>query len=57
MKNGAYVINLDEYKSKGIRCIVLHVNDNVTYFHSFGAEYIPKEIKPFIGNNNVTKNT
>ena len=57
MKNGAYVINLDEYKSKGIRCIVLHVNDNVTYFHSFGAEYIPKEIKPFIGNNNITKNT
>ena len=30
--------------------------DNVIYFDSFTAEYIPREIKKFIGNNNITKN-
>ena len=32
--------------------------DNVTYFDSFGAisENIPKEIKMFIGNKNITTN-
>ena len=35
--------------------MALYVNcDNVTYFASFGVEYIPKEIKSFIGNKNVT---
>ena len=39
IKDGAYVINFDEFKS-------LYVNgDNVTYFYSFGAEFIPKETK------------
>ena len=28
----------------------------VTYFDSFGIEYIPKEISKFIGNENVTTN-
>ena len=33
----------------------LYVNGgNVTYFHSCGTEYIPKEIKKFIGNKNIT---
>ena len=27
--------------------------DSVTYFDNFGAEYIPKEIKRFIGNKNI----
>ena len=45
IKVGAYVINLDEYKLLGINWIVLYVNgDNVTYFDSFGVEYIPREI-------------
>ena len=26
---------------------------NVTYFDSFGVEYIPKEIRKFIGNKNI----
>ena len=30
--------------------------DNVTYFDSSGVEYIPKEIKKFIGNNNIKVN-
>ena len=46
IKDGAYVINLDEYKSKGTNWIALYVNgDNVTtYFDSFGVEHIPKKI-------------
>ena len=28
-------------------------NDDVTYFHSFGVEHIPKEIKTFINNKNI----
>ena len=30
--------------------------DNVTHFDRFGVEYIPKEIKNFIGNKNITTN-
>ena len=33
IKDGAYIINLDEYSDIGNHCIALHVeNDNVTYF-------------------------
>ena len=45
----AYTINLDEYKSTGTHWIALYVNGNnrsasydVTYFGSFGVEYIPQ---------------
>ena len=31
-------------------------NNSVTYFNSFGVEYIPKEIKKFINNKNITTN-
>ena len=35
----------------------MYVNNNdVTYFDSFGVEHIPKEIKTFIDNKNVTTN-
>ena len=55
IKDGAYVINLDEYESIGTYWVALYVNDdNVTYFNSFGVEYIPKEIKNFIDNKNIT---
>ena len=30
--------------------------DNVIYFDSFRVEHIPKEIKKFIGNRNITTN-
>ena len=41
---GAYIINLDEYKSIRTHWIALHVNgDNVTYFDTFGVEYILNE--------------
>ena len=54
IKHGAYVINLDEYESIGTHWIALYVNDNnVTYFDSFGINYIQKEMKNFIGNKNL----
>ena len=54
---GAYVINLDEFSDIGTHWIALYVNTKaVTYFDSFRAEHIPKEIKKFITNKNITKN-
>ena len=51
IKDWAYVINLDEYSDIRNHWVVLWVNNNVTYFDSFGVEHIPKEIKAFINNN------
>ena len=34
-----------------IGLLYLWINNNVTYFDSFGVEHIPKEIKAFINNN------
>ena len=49
IKNGAYVINLDEYSDIGTHWIALYVfNNDVTYLDSFGIEDILKEIKKFI---------
>ena len=49
IKDGAYVINLNEYSDIGPHWVDLYVNNNdVTYFDSFGVEHIPKEIKAFI---------
>ena len=31
-------------------------NADVTYFNSFGVEHIPKEIKAFLNNKNITTN-
>ena len=45
IKNGAYVINLDEHEDTGTHWIALYVRNNeVVYFDSFGVERIPKEI-------------
>ena len=57
IKDWAYVINLDEYKSIGTHWIALYKNaENVTYFDSFGVEHIQKEIRKFIGIKNVKTN-
>ena len=54
IKDGTYVINLDEYESIETHWITLYVHDNnVTYFDCFGVEHTPKEIINFIGNKNV----
>ena len=57
IKDGAYVINLDEYESIGTHWIALYVNGNkMIYFDSSEVEHIPKEIKKFIGNKNIITN-
>ena len=57
MKDGTYIINLDEYESVGDHWIVLYLNgDSLTYFDNFGIEYIPKKVKRFIGNKNIIAN-
>ena len=57
IKDGAYVINLDEYSDIGTHWVALYVqNNHVTYFDSFGVEYISKEIKTFISNKNIKTN-
>ena len=49
IKDGAYAINLDEYSDIGTVWVVLYViNNDVTYFDSFGVKHIQKEIKAFI---------
>ena len=47
IKDGAYVINLDEYKS---------IETHWIYFNTFGSEHVLKEIKRFIGNKNIITN-
>ena len=50
-------MNLNEYSDIGTRWIALYVlNDNVTYFNSFGVGNIPKEIKIFIDKSIVVTN-
>ena len=57
IKDGVYVINLDEYSDIGTHCIALYVNNKTaTYFDSFGIENIPTEIINFTNNKNITKN-
>ena len=44
MKDGTYVINLDEYSDIGTHWVALHLNsNNDIYFDSFGVEHIPKK--------------
>ena len=67
IKNGAYVINLDEYHDIGTHWVRLYVqstsvydtyvnNKIVTYFDSFGVEHIPKEIMKFINRKKIITN-
>ena len=52
IKNGAYVINIDEYHDIGTHWVTLYVNNNtIIYFDSFRVEHIPNEIIKFISNN------
>ena len=45
IKNGTYVINLDEYADTGTYWIALYVlNIEIIYFGSFGVEHIHRKI-------------
>ena len=57
IKDGAYVINFDEYSDIGTHWLALHANNKtVTYFDTFGIEYISKEVKKFANNKNIIAN-
>ena len=61
IKDGAYLINLDEYADVDTHWIALFSKKNeIAYFNSFGVEHIPEEIKEFIekfaGNKNINAN-
>ena len=57
IKDGAYVINFDEYADVGTLWIALFCNRSGTvYFNSFGVEHIPEEIKESVGNKNIKAN-
>ena len=61
IKDGIYVINLDEYADVyadvGTHWIALFCNINeIVCFNSFGVEHIPEEIKKIIGNKNIKAN-
>ena len=57
IKNGAYIINLDQVESTETHWIALYVKaQNVTYFDCIGVEYIWKEIRKTIGNKSIITN-
>ena len=57
MKDGAYVINVDEYADVGTHWIALFCNRNeIVNFGNFDVEHIPEKIKEFIGNENIKNN-
>ena len=58
IKDGTYVINLDEYADVGTHQIVLYVaNNEIVYFESFGVEHVSKQIEKFIEYKNIKTNT
>ena len=57
IKDGVYIVNFDEYADEGTHWVALFCNKSeIIYFHSFGVEHIPEEIKEFIGNKNLIAN-
>ena len=56
IKDGAYVINLDELISIATHQIVLYVNGgDIIYFASFEVERIPKETLKIIKNKHMIR--
>ena len=50
IKDGAYVINLDEYADVGTHWIALFCNRRETvYFDGSGVEHAPKRLKNLLG--------
>ena len=56
-KDGAYIINLDEYADVGSYLVALFRKGiEIAYFDSFGVEHVPEQIKEFIRNKNIIGN-
>ena len=57
MKDGGYVINLDEHADVGTHWVALFCKRiEIVYFDSFGVEHVPEEIKEFIASKNIKAN-
>ena len=58
IKDGVYVINLNEYADVGTHWIALFFNrSEIVYFDSFdGVEHVPEEIKELVRNKNIIDN-
>ena len=57
VKDGAYVINLDDYADVGTHWIALFCNrSEIVYFDTFGVEDVLEEIKEFVGNKSIIAN-
>ena len=57
IKDGGYVINLDEYADVGTHRVALFCKKSkIVYCDSFSVEHIPEEIKEFLGNENIKAN-
>ena len=54
IKDGAYVISLDEYADVGTYGIALFCKiHEIFYFDSHGVEHNPEEVNEFVGNKNI----
>ena len=57
IKDGAYIINLDEYADVGTHWISLFCRrSEIVCFNSFIVEHVPGKIKEFMGNKNIKAN-
>ena len=57
IKDGAYVINLDEYADVGAHWIALFSKKiEIVCFDTFGVEYVPEAIKEFMAHKNIKAN-
>ena len=57
IRDGAYIINLDEYADAGTHWIALFCKrSEIVYFDSFVVEHVPEEIKESIENKNIKAN-
>ena len=58
IKDGVYVINLDDRKIKGTHWVSLFIGKKTAiFFDSFGIEYIPQEIVHITRDKSITHNT
>ena len=51
VKDGAYIINLDEYADVGTHCVAFLCNKKQIIY--FGVENVPEEIIKFIGHKKI----
>ena len=57
IKDGAYIMNLNEYSNIGTYWVALYIqNNDVSYQGSFGVGHIPRKIETFICNQNIKTN-